>query len=299
MWYNKPRGEIMFKLYKDLTILYYVASIVGVSVLFFVPDSFVPALVSVIVALVWIFFCTVVIQKIATKRFNKMLLMANEFCQIEKSLNCLFGVYKGRLNSKIDLIVAIYISSLLLHFGKHNLSLNILLPYNPEALFTLKSEAVYKYLYYNTLTVCYSRLNRKEDALNASNEVAKILSDTSFNRKLKPYYEINQRINYLIVNDNGDQVEEILELLDKLLTNSSQLLGKVSNRFVFVRTLIKYGRIDEAEEHIEFIKENGGDTLYAKCALQNDFSEDFINKINLEPWEPHPIGARKLTVEYN
>ena len=67
---------------------------------------------------------------------------------------------------------------------------------------------IYKYLYYNTLMVCYSRLNRKVDALKFYENADKILNDPHFNKKYKSDYEKMHKINYLLISDNEDDFEK-------------------------------------------------------------------------------------------
>lgn len=280
----------MIKLYKDLMISYFLVVLTGALVLALVLDSII--WLGYIFIILWIFFCAVFFNIIAIKRFNKIILTANDTCNIKDSLNRLFGIYKGRLNNKMDLIVAICIGRLLIHFGKYNMAINMLLQYDAEKLLKYKSETHYKFLYYNVLTVCYSAIDKKDDALNAHNKADEVLSSPYFNKKLKPDFETVHKINYLNITDDGTHFEETLPLLNKSLAESKCLLAEVVNRYSLVTLFAGYGRIDEAKEHIEFLKQNGGDTIYAKCALHNDFSQEFINEINLENGEFDPIKEK-------
>ncbi len=281
----------MLKLYKDLNIAYYISAFSGLIALVIISTYFGNQLIGLSYGLLWALCCAMFLNKIAIKRFKKILSFA-EKCNVNESLNRLYGYYKGNLNRKMDFILATHISSMLIRLGKNDLALNMLLQYNPKALMKRKVETVHRYSYYQILTVAYSHLNRKEEALEAFKKSDELFNSRYFNKKLKPIYETMQRVNYLIITDDGTHCEEILSLLNQELTKHKNLLSEVSCRFSIVRILAKNDRLDEAGEHISFIKENGGDTVYAKCALNNDFSNEFLNKINLEVWQPTPIRTK-------
>lgn len=281
----------MLKLYKDLSVAYYISAFSGMIALVIVSTFFGNQLIGLSYGLFWALCCAIFLNKIAIKRFKKMLSFA-EKCNVNESLNRLYGYYKGNLNSKMDFILATHISSLLIHLGKTDLALKLLLQYNPEALMKRKVETVYRYSYYQILTVCYSHLDRKQDAVDAFKKSDELFKSPHFNKKIKPIYEIMHKANYLIITDAVSYCEEILSLLNEELTKHKNLLSEVSCRFSIVKILAKNNRLDEASEHIDFIKENGGDTVYAKCALNNNYSDEFLKENNLEKWEPTPIKVK-------
>ncbi|MBE6810760.1 MAG: hypothetical protein E7521_06860 [Ruminococcaceae bacterium] len=283
----------MIYLYKDLKIAYLLTTILGGLSFLFVFSSLVNLVLGYIILLLWIIACSFVFIKIATKRFNSVLSDANNYCNIKDALNHLYGIYKGRPHKKMDLFVAIYISNLLLHYGKTRSALNILLKYNVEKLYSKDREDVYKFLYYSNLATCYNRLDKNQEAMNAYKRADQLFNSPYINKALKAEFEIMHKVNYLIITDVKNNCDEILRLHNISLENAKSLLSKVSCRFSMVVVLSACGRIDEAGEHIEFIKENGGDTLYAKCANQNDFSLDFANKVDLEPFEINPIKSKE------
>ncbi len=281
----------MFKNYKDLLFAYFVCGITGCIALISVFTVFEVQFVGGILAILWVLGCAIVFNKIAIKRFKNILSFA-EKCEVEKALNRFYGFYKCNTKSKRDLFWALQISNCLLNLGKHDLALNMLLQYNPELLMKRKTEVAYRYSYYNTIAVCYSRLGKKEAALEAFKKSDELFNSPHFNKKLKSSLEVTHKINYLIFTDDGTHSEEILYLLNDDLNKRESLLAQVCCRFSIVRILAKNGRLEEASEHIEFIKENGGDTVYAKCVQSSDFSIEFLNKINCEEWQPNPIKAK-------
>ena len=286
----------MLKLFKDLKISYFVVAIIGALFSIVIIGNFTHKSIGGLCALIWMLACAVFFNRIAIKRFNKIIEEATNTCNISESLNQLYGLYKGRINNKSDLIFAIYISSLLLHLGKYDLILKTLLPYNVETVFKSRKEIVYKFYYYNVLTVCYSHLNKKEDALKFFNKSQEAFCSPYFNQKLKSEFDLLQRVNYLSITDDGTKTNEILNLLESILETSKSMLSKVSTRFSIIRILIKLERTEETKEHIEFIAHNGGDTLYAKCAISNDFSHEFIQKLMSEDINISPIKNKEYKI---
>ena len=286
----------MLKLFKDLKISYFVVAIIGALFSIIILGNFTHNFIGGLCGFIWMLACAVFFNRIATKRFNKIIEDATNACDISESLNQLYGLYKGRINNKIDLIFAIYISSLLLHLGKYDLILKTLLPYNVETVFKSRKEIVYKFYYYNVLTACYSHLDKKDVALNFFNKSQEAFLSPYFNQNLKSEFELTQKINHLSITNDGTKTNELLNLLESALEESKSMLSKVSTRFSIVRTLIKLERTEEAKEHIEFIAHNGGDTFYAKCAISNDFSHEFIQKLMSEDINISPIKNKEYKI---
>lgn len=281
----------MLKNYKDLLFAYFVCAITGCITLIGVFTEFKLKFVGGALAILWVLSCIIVLNIIAIKRFKSILSFA-ENCEVEKALNHFYGFYKGNTKSKRDLFWALQISNCLLNLGKHDLALNMLLQYNPEVLMKRKTEVSYRYSYYNTVAVCYSRLGEKEAALEAFKKSDGLFNSPYFNKKLKSIIEVTHKINGLIFTDDVAHSEEILYLLNGELNKCESLLAQVSCRFSIVRILVKNDRLGEASEHIEYIKQNGGDTVYAECVRSGDFSIEFLNKVNCEEWNPNPIKAK-------
>lgn len=279
----------MLKLYKDLTISYFIFTFIGIlSLSVSASDNLYAAF---LLCFMGIFATAMTFNLITVKRLNKILTDTYKTCNIESGLNQLYAIYKGRKNRKTDLIIAIYISQLLFQIGKYSAVLKMLLPYDPDKMLKRKKDAFLKFLYYIYLLVAYSNLNRKEDALYYYKKAAAVLGDSNFKNKTE--CDRTLRINYLNIIDNPENDEEILSLLNQSLENIEIPLSDLSSRFSIAKFLFKRGRIEEAKEHIEFIKQNGGDTVYGKCAAANDFSIDFLNTVNSEPWEPNPVKIKR------
>ena len=277
----------MINIFKKTKIAYFISAFTGVALIFFIFESLVPQLVLGLFSFVWIFIIALFFNGIAFRHLAKMLSSANAHCQVEQSLNNLYGIYRANTNKKSDLIVAIYICNLLSHFGKYEMALKMILEYNPDALLKGKKEVIFKCYYYDILVTCYSCLEQKEKAIEALKKVKECLDNKHFNPKLKDKYEIHYKTMYYTVIDGEKKPEEILPLLEKM-NDGNILLSKVSAEYATVSWLKKFKMDDEIQPHIDFIKENGGDTFYAKCANNNDFSSDFIKQINDEKWEPTP-----------
>lgn len=286
----------MLKLFKDSKISYFVVAIIGALFSIIILGNFTHKFTAGLCGFIWMLACAMFFNRIATKRFNKIIEDATNTCNISGSLNRLYGLYKGRINNKSNLIFAIYISNLLLHLGKYDLILKTLLPYNVETVFKSRKEIVYKFYYYNVLTVCYSHLDKKDVALNFFNKSQEAFLSPYFNQNLKSEFELTQKINHLSITNDGTKTNELLNLLQSALETSKSMLSKVSTRFSIIRTLIKLERTDEIKDHAKFIAQNGGDTFYAKCAINNDFSPEYIQKINLEDIDINPVKNKEYKI---
>ncbi|MBR2861522.1 MAG: hypothetical protein IKB86_06765 [Clostridia bacterium] len=284
----------MIKLYKDIAISYFLIAFTGAIVIeLSLFDANVKLWTICLLMLLWLYICVTVFEKIAINRIKKILSSVSETCEVERGLNELFQIYKGRYNKRNDLIVAILICQLLLHLGKYTLVLSILQKYDVEALIKAKKLTIYKYLYYYVLAVSYCRLGFTEEAIVAYNKSDEIFNSANFNNKQRASYEQIHKINRSIIVGDGLNCTEIVAELEKALANSNTLITQVGCRNSIVTQLIRMGEKDKAAEHIAFIKERGGDTVYRKCALQNDFSNEFIKTVDNEPWE-----AKKQTAKH-
>ena len=286
----------MLKLFKDLKISYFTVALVGALSSIVILGYFTHKFIGGLIGFIWVFACAKFFNRIAVKRFNKIIEDAINTCNISVSLNRLYGLYRGKTNNKRDLIFAIYISNLLLHLGKYDLILKTLLPYDVEKVFQNRKETFYKYYYYNILTVAYSNLDKKDVALTYFNKSQEAFSSPYFNQKFKSEFELTQKINHLSITNDGTKTEELLNLLKFALETSKSMLANVSTRSAIVRTLIKLDRTEETKEHIEFIVQNGGDTFYKKCAINNDFTPEYTQKINLEDIDINPIKSKEYKV---
>ena len=283
----------MLKLYKDLYFAYWLVAIVGVFALAMIL-AFESIWVFIIFVLLWVLACAIVFHIISNKRFNKIIISANNTCNVQEGLNRLYGIYKGRTNNRLDLIVAIYIGNFWLHLGRYELALNILLQYDPQLLLKAKNDVMYKLFYYTTVSACYKRLDRKECALDALDKADEALKSPHFNNNARAYYEISQAVNRTLTTDDTEKCELSLALLEQQLSQSDSMLAKVICRHNMVIALARCNRADGAREHIDFIAENGGDTVYARCARENNFSNDFIKQINLEKLQFNPAKTKIL-----
>lgn len=275
-------------MFKDLTVSYYLISITGIIVLILLFAGSGYDILGVVFIFVWIFICALLYNIVANKRIEKIFKAVNSDCNAEVCLNRLYALYRGRITRKEDMIIAVFISQYLLHFGRYEQAINILKLYDPEKLIKFKSEAIYKYIYYNVLDVCCSRLGRIDEARFYFNKSEEIYNSPGFEMKPKVFHEKVNELRRLLLEDNAENVDRILSLLNELLAESETLLQTVSLRYTIADILIRSGRAEEAEEHIDFIRENGGDTIYTKCAIENNFTQNFILEWNRKPWIPTP-----------
>ena len=242
-------------------------------------------------SVLWVLPFAVFFNIAAKKRFVKTLKSALDDCKVEESLNRLYGIYKGRLNNKTDLVIAVNISDLLLHLGKNRAALDILLSYNAESVFAANRFVTHKYLYYQTLAVCCARLGQREEAISALNRSDELFGSPYMNEKLKLEYKNAHEANRLIITGDESDYETVLYLLNKACEESRYLLGKASCRYSIAVILTKAGRAEEAKEHIDFIARHGGDTVYRKAALENKLPYEPEGETE-EPFVPRPVKPK-------
>ncbi len=279
----------MIKFYSDLTISYYIVSIIGI-IMWAIVIADLPFYF--IAMLVWIFICAMTFHRISVHRFNKLFSEPANPSKTEENINKLFGIYKGRINTAADLIIANYISTCLFHFGKYSYILKLLLRYDPEKLLKFKRQLTHKYIYYYNLSLCYFKMGRHEEAIAYFMKADAVFNDRHFNQKHVLAYKLTHRTAFLQIIKNGEDTQEILSLLTDSFSKSEMSVAKVSIAHSIISTLVRNDRLDEATEYIDFVKQNGGDTVYAKCAIANDYSGEVEKQINDEPWEPSPVTKK-------
>lgn len=279
----------MLKLYKDLKISYYlVALVVGLTPVF----SYDYAVPIIVFWILWILACAYFFQILATKRFAKTILEANNNCSIEDTLNRIYGVFNAKHRFPANLIAALTIANLLFYFGKNSKALDILLRYDAQKIFRRKSLLIYKYSYYRTLAVVYKKLDRNQEAIDCYIKSDAVYNDRKFPKKHRLKMKTPHRLAYLTIIENSENTDELLSLLKSSFSNEDMRIVKVSCGYSIIKNLKKCGRFDEAKEYVDYVKEFGGDTVYAKSVQQNDYSNEFFQKINNEPWKPKPIKEK-------
>lgn len=274
----------MLRLFKDISIAYFTVTLLGAFASILIFDAIGLRIVCIIFVLLWIYACALTFEKWAMKRIAKILEPSNN-CNIKKSLDGLLKIYKGRANKLPDILIATYIASLLLNLGKTDLALKVLLSYDAQSLLSRKRLVTNRCIYYNLLASCYIRLNRQDEALKYLKLSEECFKDPYFNQNFVADYVRANKINHLCIEDRVKNADEIIALLKEGIQDDTFPLTKVSRYFSIVYTLNKCDRLNEAEEYIEYIKQNGGDTVYQRCAEQNDFSWHFLDKINKEPFD--------------
>lgn len=284
----------MIRLYKDITISYYLVGITGAIALSKLVN--VNFALFFLILILWITACALFYNNIATKRFKKISTEILKTCEIKKGLNLLFGLRKGKVRNPMDLLVTMHIVNYLRVCGKNTFALNLLLQYDVEKIFKANRFVAQKFAYYSNLAACYHRLDKKEQAQDAYNMADELYNSPKFPQKTKEKHKTTHQLNRLIILGDGEKDEQLLALLSSELSNKKDLLLHLQDRFNVASILYKRGETEKAQEQVEFIRENGGDTVFARCALANNFSNEFLKKIDAEPYEPKPVKVKYYKV---
>jgi len=269
----------MIKLYNDLTISYCVVAFTGVFALldfgFFIQ-------------LLWVLACGVVFYMISNTRVKNIYVYAAEKCEVEKALNHLYALYKPKSRNDAQRYNAVNMSTFLIKYGKFGATLKLLLQYDPEKYL---KRGDFKFVYYNNISICYYHLGKTDDAVMYSKLAKDALNSPRFPKKEYARLEKVYRMWELIIAD-GENRQQLSDLLKDMAATEKTLLNRVNASYLLITVLLKHGKSDEAKPYIELIKNYGGDTVYARAAEQNDFSPEFLQKVNDEPWEPKPIKPK-------
>ena len=290
----------MIKIFKDLLYSYFIIYISGVLLLYFLfcVNILGPFINFVLLLILWILLCMFTFQKIPVNRYKKIVDRANNECRIIEALPKLYYYYNLNKSSNSKIYFAMAIASYLNQIGRSKEALELLSQYDPEKIFKRKRDQLLKYNYYMTLSGCLYGCCDEENGLSAFEKAGEILHNfqSKQNQKLylKEHYELQRRFLNLENEDKND----VLRAIDAHLPKCKHTLQKVSFVFKSVQILLSLGRADEAQEKIEYLAKNGGDTLASRCARANNFSVEFIDSIKNEPFElkAAPIKEHKTVL---
>ncbi len=285
----------MIKIFKDLLYSYFIVYISGVLLLYFLfcVNVLGPFINFVLLLVLWILLCMFTFQKIPVNRYKKIVDRANNECRIIEALPKLYYYYNLYKSSNSKIYFAMAIASYLNQIGRSKEALELLSQYDPEKIFKRKRDQLLKYNYYMTLSGCLYGCGDEKNGLSAFEKAGEILhnSKTKESQKLylKEHYELQRRFLNLEYEDKDD----VLRAIDAHLPKCKHTLQKVSFVFKSVQILLSLGRTDEAQEKIEYLAKNGGDTLASRCARANNFSVEFIDSIKNEPFELKAAPIKK------
>lgn len=285
----------MIKIFKDLLYSYFIIYISGVLLLYFLfcVNILGPFVNFVLLLILWILLCMFTFQKIPVNRYKKIVDKANNEGRIKEALPELYYYYNLEKSSHSRIYFAMAIASYLNQIGRSKEALELLSQYDAEKIFKRKRDQLLKYNYYMTLSGCLYGCCDEENGLSAFEKAGEILHNfqSKQNQKLylKEHYELQRRFLNLENEDKND----VLRAIDAHLPKCKHTLQKVSFVFKSVQILLSLGRADEAQEKIEYLAKNGGDSLASRCARANNFSVEFIDSIKNEPFELKAAPIKK------
>lgn len=285
----------MIKIFKDLLYSYFIVYISGVLLLYFLfcVNVLGPFINFVLLLVLWILLCMFTFQKIPVNRYKKIVDKANNEGRINEALSELYYYYNLYKSSNSKIYFAMAIASYLNQIGRSKEALELLSQHDAEKIFKRKRDQLLKYNYYMTLSGCLYGCGDEKNGLSAFEKAGEILhnfqSKQSQKLYLKEHYELQRRF----LNLENEDKDDVLRAIDAHLSKCKHTLQKVSFVFKSVQILLSLGRTDEAQEKIEYLANNGGDTLATRCAKANNFSVEFIDSIKNEPFELKAAPIKK------
>ena len=244
-----------------------------------------------LIAGIWIILCVFSFQKIGVNRYKKIISKATNECRVNASISELYHYYNSAASKYAKLYFAMNIASFLNQIGRSKEALELITKYDAEKIFKLKRDQILKFNYYLILAGCLRMCGSNDEGLRALEKAGEILQNCKQKGKQlnEEYYALQKRL----INLENEDGEDIVRALDEYLLKCKSTLEKVSYIFKSVQILLSLGRSDEAQEKIEYLAKNGGDTLAGRCARDNNFTTEFIDSIKNEPFELKAAHIKK------
>ena len=150
-----------------------------------------------------------------------------------------------------------------------------------------------KYNYYMTLSGCLYGCGDEEKGLSEFQKAGEILHNSKSKESQKLYLKEHYGLQRRFLNLGNEDKDDVLRAIDAHLPKCKHTLQKVSFVFKSVQILLSLGRTDEAQEKIEYLAKNGGDTLAGRCAQEKNFTPEFIESIRNELFELKSAPIKK------
>ena len=285
----------MIKIFKDLLYSYFIVYISGVLLLYFLfcVNVLGPFINFALLLVLWILLCMFTFQKIPVNRYKKIVDKANNEGRINEALSELYHYYNLYKSSNSKIYFAMAIASYLNQIGRSKEALELLSQYDAEKIFKHKRDQLLKYNYYMTLSGCLYGCCDEKNGFSAFEKAGEILHSSKMKENQKLYLKEHYELQRRFLNLENEDKDDVLRAIDAHLPQCKHTLQKVSFVFKSVQILLSSGRSDEAQEKIEYLAKNGGDTLAGRCARANNFSVEFIDSIKNEPFELKAAHIKK------
>lgn len=285
----------MINVFKDIKVSYLIVGYAGLLLgSFFFYTGIVQSAINLLIILaLWVICCIKFFDAIAVRRYKKIVDKANTEGKIKEALPKLYYYYNLEKSNHSKLYFAMAIASYLNQIGRSKEALELLSQYDAEKIFKRKRDQLLKYNYYMTLSGCLYGCGDEKNGLSAFEKAGTILHNFKTKESQKMYLKEHYELQRRFLNLENEDKDDVLRAIDAHLPKCKHTLQKVSFVFKSVQILLSLGRADEAQEKIEYLAANGGDTLAGRCAKANNFSVEFIDSIKNEPFELKAAPIKK------
>ena len=255
----------MLKLYKDLNLAYFLTAFAGGIAILLPPiwhDE--PFLPQALLSFVWILLCGVVFELLAAKRLNKLIELLNN-CHTQAFLDAYDKLHSKQ--TRTQTLLALNRSAGLLNIGRPRQALAQLQTVS-TSFPSNAAGAEMAGVYYNNLLMAHLCLRDIPQAQRDLTQLQQVLN----NPRLKPQHRETLLTHYrdkeLVLDLVQGRYDGAEQYLTSTLADEKILLRQVSCRYWLARLYAQQGRTVEAEKELYFVRDNGGDTWYAREAAK-------------------------------
>ena len=277
----------MINIFRDIKASYLVVGYAGLllGAFFFFTGTIQSAINLLSILSVWVICCILFFNAIGVRRYKKIVDKANNEGRIKEALSELYYYYGLEKSNRSRLYFAMNIANYLNQMGKSKEALELLSQYDADVIFKRKRDQLLKFNYFLTLSKCLYGCSDRENGLSAFEKAGNILHNSKTKKSEKLYLKEHYELQKRLLNLENEDKDDLLRAFDAHLPKCKHSLQKVSFVFNSVHILLSLGRVDEAQEKIDYLAKNGGDSLAGRCARANDFSVEFIDSVKNEQFD--------------
>ena len=285
----------MINIFKDIKASYLIVGYAGLflGAFFFFTGMVQSAINLLFILLLWVICCILFFDAMGVRRYKKIVNKANNEGKIKEVLPELYYYYNSEKSSHSRLYFAMAIAGYLNQIGKSKEGLELLSQYDAEKIFKRKRQQLLKYNYYMTLSACLFGCGDEKNGLSVFEKAGEILHNSKAKESKKLYLKEHYELQRRFINIENEDKDDVLRVIDEHLSKCKHTLQKVSFVFKSVQILLSLGRADEAQEKINYLATNGGDSLAGRCAREKNFTPEFIESIRNEPFELKAAPIKK------
>ena len=258
----------MFKMYNDLTTMYYCSAFFGfiaISVLLGILKFQALAIFSIYI--IWVFACSLLFNRLSNKRTEKNNALF-ENCQVVEYINAFEKILKKNKDLSMHKFIKVNLSSGYINNDEHKRALELLLSINrkfPDDYNGL----VYISCYYSNLFLCYAETGDLDNAAKALDNIKNVLK----NPKLKsPWWDscfLNWQQKCVLLDMYRGNYNNAEKYFLTMLDIATTTINKVSFGYYLSQIYIKQQNYEKSKEYLDFVIKYGGDTYFLDRAKES------------------------------